>query len=406
MDIALFTITSTLHDQSATDMISSGFVSEVESALGIRFTYIGADFSTYGSHDLDLIFVRTGGTEGIFSKMLPSLEGNIYLLTSGKSNSLAASMEILSYLNMQERKGEIIHGSIDYIASRIRTIARIQSARKRIDGMNLGVIGAPSDWLISSNADRNILKNKLGINVLDIPIEELIQEIKNLADKPAGPVFDSIPESLSQYMEGAYRIYLSLKHLIGKYNLSGLTLRCFDLLDTVHNTGCVALAMLNSEGIPSSCEGDVPTLVTMAIGNALTGQCGFQANPSRIDPDTGEILLAHCTIPIDMIKNIEFNTHFESGIGIAVRGEMPEGSSTLFKVSGDLSRHFTCEAVLKDNPYERNLCRMQIILEVNETQRDEVCREYLLKKPIGNHHVVFSGSHSSLYEAFMEAIGI
>lgn len=73
----------------------------------------------------------------------------------------------------------------------------------------------------------------------------------------------------------------------------------------------------------------------MTVGQALTGQCGFQANPSRIDPRTGEFLFAHCTVPFDMIGNYSFNTHFESGIGIAVHGELPEGDVTVAKVSGD-----------------------------------------------------------------------
>ena len=63
--------------------------------------------------------MRTGGTEGLFKEIFPEMDGPVRILTSGKSNSLAASMEILSYLNMQGRSGEIIHGSVDYIADRI-----------------------------------------------------------------------------------------------------------------------------------------------------------------------------------------------------------------------------------------------------------------------------------------------
>ena len=46
---------------------------------------------------------RTGGTESIFEELFPSLKGNILLLTSGRSNSLAASLEILSYLGQHDR---------------------------------------------------------------------------------------------------------------------------------------------------------------------------------------------------------------------------------------------------------------------------------------------------------------
>ena len=88
--------------------------------MGIEYEMMGGDYTTYGSHSLELIYVRTGGTEGIFKGLLPLLQRvsdqPFYLLTSGKSNSLAASMEILSYLRQREIKGEILHGSKEYVS--------------------------------------------------------------------------------------------------------------------------------------------------------------------------------------------------------------------------------------------------------------------------------------------------
>ena len=405
MNIALYTLTSPLHDENAVNAVSAEFISDIENRLGFSFDFCGPDFSNYGNCDLDVIYVRTGGTEALFKQVFPKLNGNILLLTSGKSNSLAASMEILSYLGQLGRKGEIIHGSTDYIAKRLSLLAKVNAAAKVLKGQNLGVIGQPSDWLISSEADQKAVYSALGINLVDIPIEELIQIVKSDEDLSAysndamSEIAKQIPSAIQKYTEGALRIYSALKKLIGKYQLSGLTLRCFDLLGTVENTGCLALAMLNAEGIPAGCEGDVPTLLTMTIGKALTGKCGFQANPSRIDPQTGEMLLAHCTIPFDMIRSYSFNTHFESGIGIAIHGDMPEGDATILKFSGNLSRHFCCKANLTGNPYEKSLCRTQITMKIEENP-EAICREYFLKSPIGNHHVVFSGDHKEIFEAF------
>lgn len=403
MDIALYTLTSPLHDEVATDAVSADFISGIEKLLGFNMDFRGPDFTGYGTHGFDIIFVRTGGTEGLFKEVLPSLEGRIVLLTSGKSNSLAASLEILSYLNQQGRSGEIIHGSSEYIAERIITLAKTDAARKKLKGSNLGLIGQPSDWLISSDPDREELRKLLGINLVDVPIEELIDEYHKVRELPSGPISEeldrSLPDPIRKYQEGALKIYAALKVIIGRYGLSGLTLRCFDLLDALGNTGCLALAMLNAEGIPAGCEGDVPALITMAVGQALTGTCGFQANPSRIDPETGELLLAHCTVPFNMVRKYSFNTHFESGIGIAIHGEIPEGDATIFKLSGDLSRSFCCKARLFENRYENNLCRTQIVLELNENA-SSICRDYFLQNPIGNHHIVFSGDHASLFKAF------
>lgn len=407
MDIALYTLTSPLHDEAATDAVSADFISGIEKQLGFRMDFRGPDFTGYGSHDFDIIFVRTGGTEGLFKEVFPSLKGKIVLLTSGKSNSLAASLEILSYLNRKGRSGEIIHGSTGYIAERIMTLAKVEVARKTLHGLNLGLIGQPSDWLISSDPDRGVVRKRLGINLVDVSIEELVEEYHKVKELPSGPIAEeldrNLPDPIRKYQEGALKIYAALKVIISRYGLSGLTLRCFDLLDTLGNTGCLALAMLNAEGIPAGCEGDVPALIAMTVGQALTGTCGFQANPSRIDPETGELLLAHCTVPFNMVRRYSFNTHFESGIGIAIHGEMPEGDATIFKLSGDLSRSFCCKAGLLENKYENNLCRTQIVLKLKENASD-ICKDYFLKNPVGNHHIVFNGDHASLFEAFVEGM--
>ncbi len=59
-----------------------------------------------------IIEVLTGGTEGIFVEKVQSgeidLTQPIYLVAGGQSNSLAASLEILSYINMNGGKGEIL----------------------------------------------------------------------------------------------------------------------------------------------------------------------------------------------------------------------------------------------------------------------------------------------------------
>jgi L-fucose isomerase-like protein len=360
----------------------------------------GSDYSDYGSHTLNLIFVRTGGTEGIFKGLFPELleksDRPFYLLTSGKSNSLAASMEILSYLRQNHFSGEIIHGSPEYITSRILLLEKVEGARKKMDGCRLGVIGKPSDWLISSYADYGIVKQRLGVELVDVPMNNLLDTIAAIPEKM--PSESSDREMIRKSLPGANRIYMALRDIIDKQQLQGLTLRCFDLLNTVKNTGCLALAKLNSEGFVAGCEGDVPAMLSMKIIQSITGLSGFQANPSAIDPETGEILFAHCTIPLNMVERYEFDTHFESGIGVGIRGYMKEGAVTVFKVSGDLSRSFIAEGTLVRNQSKPDLCRTQQVIQLSDKSQVS----YFLTNPIGNHHIIVPGCWKSLLEEILK----
>ena len=71
MNIAVYTLTSALHDPQALDVLTKEFLT----SLNVPYILKGDDFSDYGSHDLDLIFVRTGGTEGLFQQLMPALAG-------------------------------------------------------------------------------------------------------------------------------------------------------------------------------------------------------------------------------------------------------------------------------------------------------------------------------------------
>ena len=387
--IAIYTITSPLHHADAVNAAASEFLN----SLKVDYDFRGDDFTDYGEHTLDLIFVRTGGTEGIFRQMLPSLleksSRPLFLLTSGKSNSLAASMEILSYIQQNQLQGEIIHGSYDYIRQRILSLTKTMAAKKRLSECRIGVIGKPSDWLIASDVEKGMVRQNLGVTLVDIPMTELLDAIEQTHSRPEEktthtPLIDAA-------LPGAYRIYDALKVIVSRYHLDGLTLRCFDLLSTVHNTGCLALAKLNAEGIVAGCEGDIPTALTMILALSTVGETGFQANPAQINVETGEVLFAHCTIPFNMVERFEYDTHFESGIGVGIRGYVKEGPVTIVKVSGDGSRHFIAEGLLLQCQSNPDLCRTQLLVRLD----DKSAAEYFLTRPIGNHHVILRGRHQA-----------
>ena len=156
-NIAIYTLTSELHDEKSVGTVTQEFLG----SLGIEYELKGNNYEDYGSACLNLIYVRTGGTEGVFLKLLPQLQAKsnrpFYLLTSGKSNSLAASMEILSYLRQHNIQGEIIHGSSEYVTHRICLLQKVEEAHHILTGARLGIIGQPSDWLISSHTDNELV---------------------------------------------------------------------------------------------------------------------------------------------------------------------------------------------------------------------------------------------------------
>ena len=456
--IRLYTLTSVLHREMAACAADEPFIRAIQYALGETFIYRGEDFSDYGSGDaVDLIYVRTGGTEGLFLKEFRPVWKKVHLLASGESNSLAASMEILSFLNRNGLSGEILHGTPQEIAARLKGSASCPSAdfikplhpSKILAGTRYGVIGKPSDWLISSDVDYAKAKEVLGAELIDIPIEELVSIWKEsaaaaqensgeaelfpkgvlcsaernsraaeadsaatatefrtaewkepsansaLADSPCRYAANALkPLNVPKYgnpiseaaFEKAVRVYKSLCTIVDKYKLNGLTLRCFDLLTSIGTTGCLGLALLNSQGIVATCEGDVPAMLSMAVAQRVTGTPGFQVNLSKITGD--DLLFAHCTVPLNIVRNYCYDTHFESGIGVAIHGEFAEGPMTLFKIGAKLDEFVAEDVTLTANQYGDNLCRTQVHIQ------GPGLSDYLLRNPLGNHHILLPGHHA------------
>ncbi len=392
----LFTLTSGLHGELSDDLHKEDFIRDIESALGESFDASVLDASSFDSPLPCLVYVRTGGTEGLFLQAYRGHEGKpVRLLTSGQSNSLAASMEILSWLADRNIPAEIIHGGPEQVALQFRQgvpssgdspYCKPLSAQGALAGKRYAVIGHPSDWLISSDVDYSEARRLLGAELIDVPIQELVELVR----AGAGAAHPQLkPLNAPKYgrslgeedMRGALAIYSALKSIIATYSLDGLTLRCFDLLTALGNTGCMALALLNSEGYIATCEGDVPAMLSMALVRQKYGVSGFQANLSRIDGRS--YLFAHCTVPLDMVDDYCYDTHFESGIGVAVHGLLREGPARIFKVSADLRSCFDEPVTLAGNPYGANLCRTQVLVQAPEALRD-----YFLRRPLGNHHII------------------
>jgi len=396
MKIGLYNLVSEVHNEEYINRTLQGFLTEIEEKFGEKFENINLE--DFNREDcFPLIFIKSGGVEGKFKQLFKQINRPYLLLSSGLHNSLAASLEIASFLRQKGKRAEIIHGDSDYIAKRIRELRKIFEVKSKLTSTKLGVIGKPSDWLIASDVNYNKVKNVLGISLIDVEMDELVKEIdqdynfshpklKNIRDKGFN----------KKSIEGALKIYSGFKAIVNKYKLGGITVRCFDLLEIFKNTGCLGLSLLNDEGIIAGCEGDIPALISMVILCYLTDEPVFMANPSSIDIDKNEIILAHCTLPLNMPDEFYLKTHFESGLGVGIKGNIRKGKATIFKLSGDSKTYFVSTGEIIENLSKENLCRTQIRFKMNEDVK------YFLQNSIGNHHLVCKGDYSEVVREFFK----
>ncbi len=396
MKIGLYNLVSEVHNEGYINNTLQGFLADIEEKLGEKFENINLEDFNRKDY-FPLIFIKSGGVEGKFKQIFKQVKGPYLLLSSGLHNSFAASLEIASFLKQKGEKVEIIHGDSDYIARRIKELSKIFEVKSRLASTKLGVIGKPSDWLIASDVDYKKVKDTLGISLIDIEMDELVKEIEQ-KHCFAHPKLNDIKNKGfdSKSIDGALKIYNGFKAIVNKYKFDGITVRCFDLLEIYKNTGCLGLSLLNDEGIVAGCEGDIPALISMVILHYLTDEPVFMANPSSIDIDKNEIILAHCTLPLNMPDEFYLKTHFESGLGVGIKGNIKEGKATIFKLSRDGKEYFVSGGEIIENLNSENLCRTQIRFRMNEGVK------YFLQNSLGNHHLICKGDYSKLVREFFK----
>ncbi|MBC8499219.1 MAG: hypothetical protein H8D39_01665 [Candidatus Atribacteria bacterium] len=396
MKIGLYNLVSEAHNERYISITLQGFLADIEEKLGEKFENVSLEGFNRNEYFL-LIFIKSGGVEGKFKQIFKQVKGPYLLLSSGLHNSFAASLEIASFLKQNGEKVEIIHGNSNYIARRIKELRKIFKTKNRLVSTKLGAIGKPSDWLIASEVDYNKIKDVLGISLIDIEMDELVKEIEQDHNFTHSKLNDITNKGFdSKSIDGALKIYSGLKTIVNKYKLDGITVRCFDLLEIYKNTGCLGLSLLNDEGITAGCEGDIPALISMVILHYLTNEPVFMANPSSIDIDKNEIILAHCTLPLNMPDEFYLKTHFESGLGVGIKGVIEEGEATIFKLSRDGKEYFVSGGEIIENLNSENLCRTQIRFRMNEEVK------YFLQSPLGNHHLICKGDYNKLVREFFK----
>ena len=345
----------------------------------------------------DIFFIETGGTEEEFKRIYERYSEPYLILGTDANNSLPASLEIATFLRKNGKKFKLFHGKPEEVREQLKSDEILKILEKNggflkfdnLKGMRLGVVGKPSDWLIASEVNYAEARSKFGVELVDISTEEFLDQIKATKPKLDPIIFESLlNEKVSrETLDGALQIYAALRDLIIKYKLNGLTVRCFDLLTSVHNTSCLALAMLNKDGYIATCEGDIPAMLTMAIVQKAFHQSSFQVNPSYLNLKERYGYFAHCTLPLDMCLSYEFDTHFESGIGLGIKGRLNLGKVTIFKMNGNLNDYEVFEGQIVENLHKNNLCRTQVKIQFNEPI-DE-----MFSSPNGNHLIIFRGAH-------------
>jgi L-fucose isomerase-like protein len=342
-----------------------------------------------------VLFIASGGSEQ-FAKEASNSFRNIILLCHRENNSFAASMEIAAYLRKQLKRVTII----DVLAAgAFQKYSMIRDTYKALDslaGQKAALIGDVSDWLIISDIDQQLVKEKLGIELIHLPWSSL----NHYQDKePSTEFLQYFPQADAMSLNETARVYQLLTEVIQQHGLSAISVECFSMVRRDSVTACLPLAVLNSKQVVAACEGDICSMIGKMLIRAASGMVPWQANVAEITDDS--ILFAHCTVPLNMIASFNITTHYETDCGTAIQGKFEMGEVAAFRINNALDQFMLLQGEIAESPSQSFACRTQMRFLTDDKQTN-----LLLKNSLGNHHLLFSAKHIAQVEHLMAALGI
>ncbi|MBF4510710.1 MAG: hypothetical protein ISP10_09590 [Aeromicrobium sp.] len=386
----------------------AGQVEEVVSEYMTALDAIGGerwDVADYGRPEPLCLLVATGGTEGVVldlhgARQSLAPEEPVVLIAHPGNNSLPAALEVLARLHQDGARGRIVflespadRAGLDALAEAVAGVL----AFRRLRETRIGVVGEPSDWLVASMPDAAAVRDVWGPELVSVPLSELEVAIDAATEEDVAAHAASLAGDASGVVEPSgdeiadvARVHVALSAIVERYALDAVTVRCFDLVLDRKTTGCFALSALTDAGVMAGCEGDVVSTVGLLWAHLLTGEVPWMANPAALDERENTIKLAHCTVPRGLVERYRLRSHFESGLGVGIQGDIPLGPVTLLRIGGTMmDALWVAEGIITATGDAENLCRTQVDIALSRGHVSD-----LLHAPLGNHIVLVRGHHA------------
>ncbi|MEM1819046.1 MAG: hypothetical protein QW399_02735 [Sulfolobales archaeon] len=338
-----------------------------------------------------IFFLLTGGTSRLSWKLLNL--GNLrraLIFAHGGHNSLPSAISIKNRADVEGIPTKIYFCK-DVSTSECYNVfdeaVTLSNNVTQISNTRVAVVSDVVDDLHS------IFENITGIRTSLVGYDELMKLFEEVRNKEVDYYLSKLSVKLDLTgvndlpLKNAIRMYLALKELVERNGFNAVSLDCFPLLTKYGITPCLAVSLLNDDGVPTACEADLRSLLLMLIAKAVGSWPAWIANIASVDGN--RMVLAHCTIATGLARQCRITTHFESNYPYSLSCNLPSGTYTLVGIN----REFTTMAALKVRVLDSgslfgDMCRTQVVVE------SEVDLNYFPNIALSNHHVLLPGDPS------------
>jgi len=291
------------------------------------------------------------------------------------------------------------------------------SAKKKMQHTKILILNADySHWerfLCRVRGGREAIREKLGIELEYVKSEDVIRRWESLSGERAKPIVEKWVKEAEKVVEpeekdvlAVAKLYLVMKDLLKEKNAQAMTM---GYGENPLPVPCFAYTNLRDEGIPSACEADIISLLSMVILHCIVAKPCFMGN-TFVDITDETLVLSHCVCPrkmegynTDAVPYTLRRYHREKFTGsLTAFAKMKRGQEvTLCRLSGDLKSMLIANGTIVDcvEMDEETYCRVKAKVKIKNP------REFI-HRTSGNHHVMVYGDYRQQLRRLNDILGI
>jgi hypothetical protein len=257
------------------------------------------------------------------------------------------------------------------------------------------------------------IKKKLGIELEYVKSEEVIKRWEEISPDRFRPLVENWTKEAEKIVEpeekdlvSVAKLYLVMKDLLDERKTKAITM-AYDVNPLP--VPCFAYTNLRDEGVPSACEADIISLLSMTMLNYIAEKPCFMGN-TFVDAADGTLIISHCVCPRKMEG---YNAtpepytlrryHKEKFTGsLTAYVKMKIGKEvTICRLSGDLKGMLITRGTIVDcmDSDSDEYCRIKVKAKIDKA------REFV-HKTSGNHSVMVYGDYTEPLKTLNKVLDI
>lgn len=259
--------------------------------------------TSFSAGDVILTLAKVNCFIGLWSIPEPNYGGQVPLNSFCGVNMFSSIIH--NYLKEYSIKHKWFFGFEDnkFFIERFKVTVKALTAIQKMKKSRVALIGGIAPGFNDLYFDERLGQKRLG---LDIQRSHEYSELSDMAKsykfsdldlslKLVTCGYKSCAEASKENIETNARFYKAYTEFAERYKYDALAISCWpQMQDEFNSVSCSILGKLNQNGIPASCEGDLPGVVSMLLLKYLSEQATTLMDLIAFDEKDETVLLWHC----------------------------------------------------------------------------------------------------------------